>query len=277
MITGSSGQVGLELARLLPERGYETVPLTRSDLDISDLAAVEKILEYHRPDLVINAAAFTNVDGCEGERERSYEINASGPANLAQTTERLGADLLHISTNYVFDGHADRPYEPFDRPNPESAYGRGKLAGEELVMRLTSRFFVVRSAGVYGEGHNFVRTMLRVAKEHDILKVKSDEYIAPTYALDLAEGILQIVEGRRYGLYHLTNSGSCSWHEFTEEIFTLTDTATEVLPIPAAEYPLPAPRPANGLLSGLGSPALRHWRKALTDYLTREGVLDPPK
>ncbi|WP_162924357.1 dTDP-4-dehydrorhamnose reductase [Rubrobacter indicoceani] len=270
LITGAGGQVGLELTKLLPERGHETVPLTRADLDISSLEAVEATLEHHRPDLVVNAAAYTDVDGCEEERELSYAVNATGPANLARTTERLGAELLHLGTNYVFDGDADRPYEPFDPPNPGSAYGRGKLAGDELVMRLTNRFFVVRSAGVYGEGHNFVRTMLRVAKDRDTLRVKADEYIAPTYAEDLARGLLDLVESRRYGLYHLTNSGSCSWYEFATAIFSLADIEVEVLPVPASEYPLPAERPKNGLLYDPAAPKLRHWRRALADYLARE-------
>jgi dTDP-4-dehydrorhamnose reductase len=139
-------------------------------------------------------------------------------------------------------------------------------------MRLTNRWYVVRSAGVYGRGHNFVRTMLRVAKERGSLKVKDDEFISPTYARDLAEGIAGIVEDGRYGLYHLTNAGSCSWYEFTREIFRLAGVETEVVPIPGSEYPLPAARPANGVLSSLGSPKLRHWGEALADYLSREAV-----
>ena len=171
---------------------------------------------------------------------------------------------MHVSTNYVFDGKADRPYEPFDLPNPISAYGRTKLAGEEYVKHLTRRWYVVRSAGVYGRGHNFVRTMLRVAGERDVLKVKADEFISPTYSRDLAEGIVEIVEAGRFGLYHLTNSGSCSWYEFTREIFQLASIEVKVIPIPGSEYPLPAARPSNGVLSTLGSPSCatgeRHWR-----------------
>ena len=273
LVTGAGGQLGLELTELLPERGHETVPLTRSGLDIADFKAVGHALEEHAPDLVINAAAYTNVDGCETEPDLSYAGNALGPRNLAQHCERLGCELLHVSTNYVFNGRGQRPYEPYDPPNPISAYGRGKLAGEEYVRDLSSRWYVVRSAGVYGRGHNFVRTMLRVAGERDSLKVKADEYISPTYARDLAEGIIQIIEAGRYGLYHLANSGSCSWYEFTLEIFRLADVEVDVIPIPGSEYPLPAARPANGVLSALGSPELRHWREALEDYLRREGTV----
>ncbi len=273
LVTGAGGQLGLELAELLSGRGHEVVALTRNELDVADFGAVRGVLEAHAPDLVINAAAYTNVDRCETETDLAYRVNALGPRNLAQLCERRGCDLAHVSTNYVFDGTSERPYEPFDPPNPISAYGRTKLAGEEYVRHLTSRWYVIRSAGVYGRGHNFVRTMLRVAAERDALKVKDDEFISPTYARDLAEGIIEVVETGEYGFYHLTNSGSCSWYEFTEEIFRLAGLQTRVIPIPGSEYPLPAARPANGVLSPLGSPGLRWWRDALEDYLRREGRL----
>ena len=272
LVTGSKGQLGLELAGILPERGHEVVALAREGLDVADPEAVERVVEEHSPEIVVNAAAYTNVDGSEKETDLAYSVNALGPRSLAQVCGRRGCELLHVSTNYVFDGESARPYEPFDPPNPISAYGRTKLAGEEHVMRLMNRWYVVRSAGVYGLGHNFVRTMLRVAGERDSLKVKDDEFISPTYARDLADGIVGIVEDGRYGLYHLTNAGSCSWYEFTREIFRLAGVETEVVPIPGSEYPLPAARPANGVLSPLGSPGLRHWREALADYLDREAV-----
>src|SRR5215217_5338007 len=274
LVTGSNGQLGLELAGILPERGHEVVALDKEGLDVADSEAVERVVEEHSPEVVINAAAYTNVDGCEEETDLAYSVNALGPRNLAQVCERRGSELLHVSTNYVFDGKSERPYEPFDPPKPISAYGRTKLAGEEHVMRLTNHWYVVRTAGVYGRGRNFVRTMLRAAKERDSLKVKDDEFISPTYARDLASGIARIVEGGRYGLYHLTNAGSCSWYEFTREIFRLACVETEVVPIPGSQYPLPAARPANGVLSSLGSPELRHWSEALADYLEREDVLD---
>ena len=270
LLTGAGGQLGLELAEMLPRRDHEVVALDRQGLDVADPEAVDSAVEEHSPELVVNAAAYTNVDGCEEATDLAYSVNALGPRNLAQACERRGCKLLHVSTNYVFDGRDGKPYEPFDVPNPISAYGRTKLAGEELVMRLTNRWFVVRSAGVYGRGHNFVRTMLRVAEERDSLKVKDDEFISPTYARDLAESIAGIVEDGRYGLYHLTNAGSCSWYEFTREIFRLAGVETEVVPIPGSEYPLPAARPANGILASVGSPELRHWSKALADYLEQE-------
>ena len=273
LVTGSGGQLGLELAALLPWRGHEVVTLSREDLDVADFGAVRLALEEHSPDVVVNAAAYTNVDGCETETDLAYRVNALGPRNLAQLCEERGHDLLHVSTNYVFDGESERPYEPFDTPNPISAYGRTKLAGEEYVRQLTNDWYVVRSAGVYGRGHNFVRTMLRLGAERDVLEVKDDEFISPTYAADLAEGIVGVIEGGYYGLYHLTNSGSCSWHEFAKEIFELAGVEVEVSPVPGSEYALPAARPANGVLSPLGSPELRNWHEALEDYLLREKVI----
>jgi dTDP-4-dehydrorhamnose reductase len=273
LVTGAGGQLGLELSEVLPERGHETVALARGQLDVADPEAVERTVEVHSPELLINAAAYTNVDGCETEPELAYSVNALGPRNLAQACERLGCELLHVSTNYVFDGEGERPYEPYDLPNPISAYGRTKLAGEEYVKHLMNRWYVVRSAGVYGRGHNFVRTMLRLGGERDVLKVKDDEFISPTYARDLAEGITEIVEAERYGLYHLTNAGSCSWYTFTQEIFRLAEVEVELIPIPGSEYPSPAARPANGVLSSLGSSELRHWREALAEYLERESVI----
>ena len=272
-MTGSGGQLGLELAALLPWRGHEVVTLSKGELDIADFRAVRLALEEHSPDVIVNAAAYTNVDGCETETDLAYRVNVLGPRNLAQLCEERGYDLLHVSTNYVFDGDSERPYEPFDTPNPISAYGRTKFAGEEYVRQLTNYWYVVRSAGVYGRGHNFVRTMLRLGAERDVLEVKDDEFISPTYAADLAEGIVGVIEGGHYGLYHLTNSGSCSWHEFAKEIFALAGVEVEVVPVPGSEYPLPAARPANGILSTLGSPELRHWREALEDYLLREKVV----
>ena len=272
LLTGAGGQLGLELAAVLPHGGHEVVDLDRQRLDVADPDAVDDAMEEHTPEIVVNAAAYTNVDGCEEATDLAYAANALGPRNLAQACERRGSKLLHVSTNYVFDGEGERPYEPFDPPHPISAYGRTKLAGEDLVMRLTNRWFVVRSAGVYGRGHNFVRTMLRVAQERDRLEVKDDEFISPTYARDLAQGIVGIIEEGRYGIYHLTNAGSCSWYEFTREIFRLAGVETEVVAIPGSEYPLPAARPANGVLSSVGSPKLRHWREALADYLAQEGV-----
>jgi dTDP-4-dehydrorhamnose reductase len=272
LVTGAGGQLGLELKDVLA-RDHEVVALTRKQLDIADAPAVERALEEHGPELVVNAAAYTDVDGCETEPDLAYRVNALGPRNLAQHGERRGCEVLHVSTNYVFDGEKEEPYEPFDLPVPISVYGLTKLAGEEYVKHLSTRWYLVRTASVYGEGHNFVRKMLRMGRERDVLKVKEDEFVSLTYARDLAEGIAAIVETRLYGLYHVTNAGSCSWYEFAREILTLAGVEVEVIPIPGVQYPLPAARPVNGVISGPDSPDLRHWREAIVDYLAREGEL----
>ena len=269
-MTGAGGQLGQELAALLPDWGCEMIVLSRKELDITDPGSVGRAVERYSPEVVVNAAAYTNVDRCETEVETAYAANALGPRNLARFCEQQRCDLVHVSTNYVFDGLSERPYEPFDPPRPISTYGRTKLAGEEYVKHLSTRWYVVRSAGVYGRGRNFVRTMLRLAGEHDVIKVKDDEFISPTYARDLAEGIIGLLGSGNYGIYHLTNAGSCSWYEFARQIFDLVGVSIEVTPVPGSEYPLPAARPANGVLSALGSPKLRHWRAALADYLEEE-------
>jgi dTDP-4-dehydrorhamnose reductase len=274
LLTGAGGQLGRELSLLLPERGYETVALTRADLDITDPEAVSVALAEHAPKLVINAAAYTDVDACETETGLAYAVNALGPRNLAVGCGHSGGDLLHVSTNYVFDGRAERPYEPFDFPNPINAYGRTKLAGEEYVKHLCNRWYIVRTAGVYGEGRNFVRTMLRLAGGRDAVRVKKDEFVSPTYARDLAEGILRLVASGDYGIYHLTNSGSCSWYGFAREIYRRAGVEAEIVPVTSSEYALPAARPANGVLSALGSLEIRHWKEALAEYLEREGATE---
>ena len=274
LLVGAGGRLGIELGMLLPERGYEVVALERRDLDLTHLLEIRRVLGEVNPELVVNAAAYTDVDGCETEVEHAYAVNALGPRNLAQCCANTGAELLHIGTNYVFNGDKDTPYEPFDLPDPRSVYAKTKLAGEEYVRQLSSRWYIVRTAGIYGEGRNFVRTMLRVGRERGSLRVKDDEYISPTYARDLAVGIEEILESGQYGTYHVTNSGACSWYEFACEIFTLSGMDVEVEPVPSSEYPLPADRPANGVLGNTGSPKLRPWREALEEYLLLETQQD---
>jgi dTDP-4-dehydrorhamnose reductase len=269
LLTGAGGQLGLELKKLLPREGHEISAFTHGELDVSDAKTLRRALADHGPDLVINAAAYTDVEGCEENPHLAYTSNALGPRNLALFCERVGCELLHVSTNYVFDGRSERAYEHSDIPHPINAYGRTKLSGEDYVGRFCSRWYVVRSAGVYGEGHNFVRTMLKVGPEKGRLKVKDDEYVNPTYARDLAHGIAEIVSSGIYGVYHVANAGSCSWYEFARGIFDLAGLDVEVEPVPSSEYPMPAARPANGVLSSTGGTELRHWQQALTEYLKR--------
>ncbi len=273
LVTGASGQLGVEISETLSARGHEVAALSREFLDVSDFGAVERAFARWEPELVLNAAAYTDVDGCENDPDRAYSVNAVGPRNLARSCEESAAVFLHVSTNYVFDGKSTEPYETSDLANPISVYGRTKLAGENLAQQHSTRLHIVRTAGVYGLGHNFVRTMLRVGRERDSLKVKDDEYVSPTYARDLAEATHEIIGEEDYGIHHVTNAGSCSWFEFAEEIFTLADIEVELTPVPSEQYPLPAARPKNGVLATDGAPRLRHWREALADYLQHAAVV----
>ncbi len=273
MVTGAGGQLGVEVSETLSAQGHEVAALSRQDLDISDSASVERAFARWEPELVLNAAAYTDVDGCENNPDRAHAVNALGPLNLARCCEELAAVFLHVSTNYVFDGTKVEPYKISDSANPISVYGRTKLAGEELAQQHSTRLHIVRTAGVYGQGRNFVRTMLRVGRERDFLKVKDDEYVSPTYARDLAGAINEIICDENYGIHHVTNAGSCSWFEFAEEIFALTDIEVELTPVASEQYPLPAARPKNGVLALDGAPQLRHWREALADYLQHAAVV----
>lgn len=265
LVTGAGVQLGTEFHRLLPESGHDTLTLPCRELNIADPTSVERAFEEHSPEPVINAAAHSGVDACEKEPEAA---NALGPRNLAVACERGGCDLLHVSTNYVFDGASQRPYEPFDPPNPINVYGRTKqLASEEYVKHFTNRWYIVRTAGVYGEGDNFVRTMLRLPEEREEISVKDDEYISPTAARDVAAGTIRLVESGGYRLYHLTNMGPCLLARVCAG--DPPPRRKEDAGASGPELGISTPRPSNGVLSALGSPKRRHWREALAEYLRR--------
>ncbi|MCC6629736.1 MAG: dTDP-4-dehydrorhamnose reductase [Chloroflexi bacterium] len=274
-ITGSSGQLGRALMARLPV-GHEVLGLTRTNLDITDLDAALAVLADFRPEVVIHAAAHTNVDECEAEPETAYRVNALGTRNLAVGAARCGAALVYVSTNYVFDGEAAAPYHEWASTNPVSVYGASKLAGETAARELTGgRFYVVRTAWVYAEtGRNFVNTMLRLAATQPELRVVADQYGQPTYAADLAAAIAELIQSPAYGTYHLTNVGACTWHDWAVETLRLAGQAeTPVHPIPAAAYRRPARPPAYGVLTNWNGAAiditLRPWQEALADCLRR--------
>jgi len=283
LIIGVNGQLGTDLCRALKD--FEVIPLAHADIEIVDMSSVRKSFKKHKPNVVINTAAFVRVDDCEVEKDRAFLVNALGARNVAVATQELEARLVHISTDYVFGGEAEphsTPYTEFNIPAPVNTYGRSKLAGEEFVRNLCLRHFIIRSsalfgvAGASGKGGNFVETMLRLAKEQDELRVVNDQIFSPTYTKDLASKIAELIDTEYYGIFHITNKGACSWYEFTREILRLAKLKTSVVPIASDQYPQKAKRPHYSVLDNyhlrlLGMDDLRPWQEALEDYMISKG------
>lgn len=273
LVTGVSGQLGYDVARVLAQRGIEYRGTSSKELDITDREAVERLMERYRPDAVIHCAAYTKVDLAEDEPERCWAVNADGTRNVAAACRRTGAKLLYISTDYVFPGTGERSYGTGDPTGPVNTYGRSKLAGELAVQSLLEKYFIVRISWVFGKnGNNFVKTMLRLAETRAELSVVCDQIGSPTYTADLAPLLCDMVQTERYGVYHATNEGTCAWSEFAEAIFALAGRQVAVHPIPTSAYPTKAARPLNSRLSkeslcDNGFQALPEWKDALARYL----------
>lgn len=273
LVTGANGQLGKELALWQPEDGLNIVGLGRDELDITSLEQCRKAMEEHKPDVVIHCAAYTAVDQAETDRDGAYRVNAAGTRNVALAAKEAGAKLIYVSTDYVFDGQAERPYEEYDLPNPKTVYGKSKLAGEQLVQSLHDRWFIVRTSWVYGKhGANFVKTMLRLGVEKDRLSIVSDQFGSPTYTKDLAALLLELARSEAYGIYHASNTGSCSWLEFAQAIFEEAGLKAQADPCTTEEFPRPAPRPRfsvmdHGAIRVNGFNDLPEWREALRSFL----------
>ena len=276
LITGSKGQLGLELTKQLEkEKKYEIIATDRDELNIIDINSVNEFLLNNKPDVVINCAAHTAVDLCETDIENAYKINAIGPRNLAVVCEKIGAKLVQVSTDYVFDGNGTRPYREDDTTCPNSIYGTSKLMGENFVREFCSRYFVVRTAWLYGEGNNFVRTMLKLAETNSELNVVNDQFGSPTSTVDLAKAIIDLMTTEHYGVYHGTCEGQCSWYDFAKKIFEIKNIDIKVNPVTSEEFKRPAPRPAysvldNFMLKLVGLNSFRTWEKSLEEYLDKE-------
>ena len=279
VVVGGTGQLGRELARVLP--GADTTVLSRAELDLTDTAAVAPRLTALAPSAVLNAAADNRVDAAEQDPAPAMAVNALGVAALAEACRRSGALLVHMSTDYVFDGRAGRPYTEEDPPSPLGAYARSKLAGELLARALAPRHAVVRLAALYAAGGaGFVDRVLARARTGGRLRVVHDQVTAPTWARDVAAALARLlprlVRGDAPGgIYHLTNAGACSWYEFARAALALAGVDAEVEPITSAELAAPAPRPAysvlaNTRLAAIGEPPLRSWQDALAAYLAGE-------
>jgi dTDP-4-dehydrorhamnose reductase len=265
-ITGAQGQLGQALQAEFVD--CEVIAWDIHDLDISQLEQVRKALNHIRPDIVINAAAFTQVDQAETYQEAAYRANALGPRNLALVTKEIGIPLVHFSTDYVFDGRQSRPYHEFDRLNPLSVYGQSKLAGEKEVQKNNTRNFIIRTAWLYHiVGKNFPQTMLRLANQEQVRVVK-DQFGSPTFAPHLAQAVSRLLETEAYGTYHLAGSGGTNWYDFTKALYQACGIRTAVAPITTAEYPLPAPRPAYAVLTSLQDPSisLPPWEEGVQDF-----------
>jgi dTDP-4-dehydrorhamnose reductase len=276
LVTGANGQLGQELVHLPARPDIEIAGFGRGELDVTEPEQCRNVIGSYKPEVVIHCAAYTKVDQAESEPDEAYRVNADGTRNAALAAEQIGAKFVYISTDYVFDGKANAPYRENDRPDPQSVYGKSKLAGEQLVQSLSSRYFIVRTSWVYGKyGSNFVKTMLRLAEERDRLKVVNDQVGSPTYTLDLAQFLLELVKTDHYGIFHVSNTGACSWYEFAKAIFEERGLHVQVEPCATAEFPRPAPRPAysvldHGAIRAHGLKPLRPWREALRSFLQQK-------
>lgn len=276
LVTGVKGQLGYDVCKVLDARGIVNRGVDIDDFDITDAAAVCSYITGYTPDAVIHCAAWTAVDQAEDAPERVRAVNTDGPRNIAAACRGAGAKMVYISTDYVFPGTGERFYKPDDPTGPLGTYGQTKLGGELAVRELLERYFIVRISWVFGaNGNNFVKTMLHLSESRDEISVVSDQIGSPTYTADLVPLLCDMVMTEKYGVYHATNEGVCSWAEFAEEIFRLAGRNVTVVPIPASEYPARAVRPLNSRMSkdkldAMGFRRLPDWHDALKRYLESE-------
>lgn len=273
LVTGVKGQLGYDVMKVLNARNIECRGVDIEDFDITDCEAVSRFITDYHPDAVIHCSAYTAVDRAEDNVELCRRVNVEGPRNIAKVCKKIGAKLLYPSTDYVFPGTGETPYEINDPKGPQSVYGSTKLGGEEAVKELLDRYFIVRISWVFGKnGNNFVKTMLRLGKEHSEVNVVCDQIGSPTYTADLAPLLCDMVVTEKYGTYHATNEGYCSWAEFAAQIFRLAGYKTKVNFISTSEYPSKAKRPFNSRMSkkSLDEAGLRRlpdWQDALGRFL----------
>ena len=289
LITGSNGQLGNELQKIVSTgkaeigavseeiKNAEVFAMDVNILDITNLEQVKKVLNEVKPDVVINCAAATNVDGCEANQDLAFKINSLGPRNLAMVAEELGAKIVQVSTDYVFSGVGEAPLKECDLVAPVSVYGKTKLLGEEFVRDFSTKYYIVRTAWLYGYvGHNFVYTMMKLGKDRDTLNVVNDQLGNPTHANDLAYHILKLIQTEEYGVYHCTGKGECSWYTFASEIMKLSGRNCTVNPCTSEEYksmyPNSADRPAyssldNMMLRCTIGDEMRDWKDALKTFM----------
>lgn len=273
LVTGVKGQLGHDVMEELALRGHEGEGVDVEEMDITDAQAVDRVIRQAKADGVIHCAAYTAVDKAEDEPEICTKVNAEGTENIAKVCKELDLPMMYISTDYVFGGEGERPWEPQDPCDPLNVYGQSKYLGELAVQKYLKRYYIVRIAWVFGvSGNNFIKAMLNKAKTTQKVSVVSDQVGSPTYTRDLAVLLVDMMETDRYGIYHATNEGICNWYEFAKEIFTQAGISMEVTAITADEYPAKAKRPHNsrmdkGKLDAEGFRRLPSWQDALKRYL----------
>jgi len=273
LVTGTKGQLGYDVVNELTDRGIEAVGVDIEEMDITDADSVNRVIAQAAPDAVIHCAAYTAVDAAEDNVELCRRVNVDGTQNIANICKKLDIPMIYISTDYVFDGEGERPWEPDDERTPLNVYGQTKYEGELAVQNTLEKYFIVRIAWVFGvNGKNFVRTMLNLAKTHDHITVVNDQFGSPTYTYDLARLLVDMVLTDKYGIYHATNEGICTWYEFACEIFRQAGVKVEVEPVSAKQYQARAKRPSNSRMSKEkldknGFKRLPSWQDALGRYL----------
>jgi dTDP-4-dehydrorhamnose reductase len=282
LLIGANGQLGSDLSHEIQHLTRPLLALTRAHLDLRNHQEVADRLEAANPEVIVNTAAFHKVEACEADPDQAFAVNSLGVRNLANVADRIGARLVHISTDYVFDGETNTPYSEADQPNPINVYGTSKVAGEYFVRSLCKRHLVVRTSGLYGlagssgKGGNFVQTMLRLGRERGTVSVVTDQTLSPTYTRDLARMIRLLIESDAEGLFHVTNAGHCSWNEFARAIFELASQPVRTEPVTTVSMGASVKRPrfsalANDRLLQSGIGEMRPWRDALADYLQVAG------
>ena len=280
LVTGANGQLGRDVVLLLEKEGHSVLACDRDRMDITNQAQCNEVISSYYPEVVVHCAAYTAVDAAETDIDGAYKVNAVGTRNVTVAAEKAGAKLIYISTDYVFDGNSLNPYQEYDDTNPQSVYGKSKRAGELLVQSLSSKWFVVRTSWVYGlYGKNFVKTMLKLGQEKPKLQVVHDQKGSPTYTVDLAGFILELMQTEMYGVYHASNSDTCTWYEFTQAIFEEARSVggifiqAQLEPCTTDQFPRPAPRPRNSVMDHLsirtnGLADIRPWREGLREFIS---------
>lgn len=278
LIIGSNGQLGLEMQKKLKQMHIEFAAYDYPEVDITDKEKLRCVIDLVKPNAIVNCAAYTNVDAAETDTDNAYRVNALGAKNLAQLCNEYDIELIHISTDYVFSGDGiiengvKRPYVETDQCAPVAVYGKTKYEGEQFVQFNCKKYYILRTAWLYGDGNNFVRTMLALAQKNDTITVVTDQIGSPTSTVDLAEAIIALIGSGVYGLYHATCEGQCSWYEFAKKIFEIKQISVNLVPVTSDQFVRPAKRPAwsvleNAALKSIDKNVFRSWEDALIDYL----------